>query len=1014
MGTTAEFPIHVRTDARSVASDHDAIARSLERAVGGALRAARHHLPAGGAPNVVAPTFRWVGEWSGSVAPAERQALETACRAAIRRALHPADAGEVPPQPLGDRPIERIDDSRHLGPLDAYIVDSYGGGQEVVPTQGDPPALPAIGERYTWRVAKSEKEMWDVLQMYLDKYQITDSEMAGVIALQPNGSLGMVLRPVVGGRAVKHKGIVEIQAPVRPKVTGAGKHAVVTYEPVDLNANDAYELHYKFAVADSDARIKVITEHYGPSLKAMLIEHGTKKSLAVDQADINAQIDGKVKTFATAVEKRFSTATHVFELKVGGRQYLLFANGDFSQFSGSLFRYFSSEFVVVGPPKEGEGTGGGGRGAGAPGGAGDGGGDSGEGGDGDGRAAAPPPPPELRLWRRTVGKGTCEPFFGEPSLTQLGPAAAPLQSLIARICAMLQIRDCGYAAWFSIGAAGTLEARAVDVREAAGHRIGAAQSPSDLSGPLFEFQSTASPAIQALRHLAAVVPLISELSGEINSAYLEYAKTHRWPDPDVDMITWLAEYHSALLRPMRRAVGTMFVAACRAILTDQLESSYRGICDRLDPQRFPAYAAFFRSLVVGRMSELARLTTLHTALRDEVGDGIVSDAARSVFGSWQDAHRALSDVTEGYETVPDEAAEGLVTQRGDTWVVWDGTRDWTMQELEGELAFQRKLIFDIDPLAAQIDAEQLMERFRADPKAITRSLKELLVEMRTANREIAIKVTADPDFAFTASRIRGVGGAQATVPGTSYALAGIHAEAHRQIGQFFGGDIFYAFGIQALFGGEETFSGIVTFIEWTAVITLSIICPPLGVGLGVVLAGYHLHEAHVRMDVQRALLSPELVGSRAEAEVELFASELGLALSIIPEAGTILRGVSSAGKSVVREGLIEGTTLALRATQRALLAAVEKQLAQGLERVIIREVLTDRVMDLVVTSALTPVIEAMAKEAQFQRSIDGSPAGPPQTVPPPSAGAAAPAEDIRMDLPPGGLPDAGAPDGGAP
>ena len=65
------------------------------------------------------------------------------------------------------------------------------------------------------------------------------------------------------------------------------------------------------------------------------------------------------------------------------------------------------------------------------------------------------------------------------------------------------------------------------------------------------------------------------------------------------------------------------------------------------------------------------------------------------------------------------------------------------------------------------------------------------------------------------------------------------------------------------------------------------------------------------------MLDPELIISRAEVEAELFAAELGMVLSFIPDAGPILRGGSKLASGVVQgEARVVARALGRRLARR--------------------------------------------------------------------------------------------------
>jgi hypothetical protein len=173
----------------------------------------------------------------------------------------------------------------------------------------------------------------------------------------------------------------------------------------------------------------------------------------------------------------------------------------------------------------------------------------------------------------------------------------------------------------------------------------------------------------------------------------------------------------------------------------------------------------------------------------------------------------------------------------------------------------------------------------------------------------------------------------ATVPGSRFALQGIHLQAHREIGEFFRGDRFYALGIDSLFMAAEGTEEILGFLEFTGIVLLAVLCPPLAAEVGLVLAAFHFAEAREREEIYQALIDPEVVRARAEIEAELFAAELGLALAFLPIAGELF-GELRAMIRAAQKG-IETAEAAGAAGRRAAASSAEEaalHLARVLER----------------------------------------------------------------------------------
>jgi hypothetical protein len=111
--------------------------------------------------------------------------------------------------------------------------------------------------------------------------------------------------------------------------------------------------------------------------------------------------------------------------------------------------------------------------------------------------------------------------------------------------------------------------------------------------------------------------------------------------------------------------------------------------------------------------------------------------------------------------------------------------------------------------------------------------------------------------------------------------------------------------------------------------------------------------------------------TRAEVEQELFVARLGFALSVIPEAGTILRGVSRLGGAVARQGLRAGARRAGRTLAEYLADETLRSLRRGLVVAFLREIVTDQAIEAVAQRVLEPVISAIEREATITGPVGG-------------------------------------------
>lgn len=587
----------------------------------------------------------------------------------------------------------------------------------------------------------------------------------------------------------------------------------------------------------------------------------------------------------------------------------------------------------------------------------------------------------------------CASFNGEPNLTELGPAGDELRRLIDDIAFRLQIQPCYFAANFCLTAAGALRARAAAISTyiTTSEREGFTQPVPERTGDLgpIRFRPVASPATQFLRHLAGVVP---RLHGLALFALATYRDPEHWPKVKGGWIntpaSWALHFLTEFTPGLKAAVGEIFVSGSQALLLQLLLSSRTGIETRL--AKFEQYAPIFERLMVTQLTDYAELTELRSALRRHEAAAFVHTATGSDLAAvvsvtnpataWFGAARALSGAFLASEQATSAGAKGeIVTTDGVTRIRDSHGVLWTQHELESAMVIRRGEAEGIDPLVKQIaDVPEVLERFQQNRDAIRTELRAVLTEMSANNTEMLAKTRADAWFAFRASQIS-EHIPSATVSGSSYALQGIHLRVHEELGEFFAGDAFYALGIDGLFNGELGRRELTTFGITVGITLLSVLCPPLGIAAGVAYAGVEVVRAHERARIHGALVDPELVIDRATVELELFAAYLGLALSLVPVGGALAKSAGRGGLVALRTGLRSGLRTGLRmgtaAARRDLVRRWNRMLIeaakQDLLTAFVTELVSDAVLDRVVSEAMGPLLSYVEREARITGAVGG-------------------------------------------
>jgi hypothetical protein len=181
----------------------------------------------------------------------------------------------------------------------------------------------------------------------------------------------------------------------------------------------------------------------------------------------------------------------------------------------------------------------------------------------------------------------------------------------------------------------------------------------------------------------------------------------------------------------------------------------------------------------------------------------------------------------------------------------------------------------------------------------------------------------------------------------------------------FEGDEWYAFSLNHLFSHELGRAALIEFATMAGPLVLGVICPPLGVAMNIAVSVVGYYYARQDQDIPKAILDPDLVLSREEAEMELFMKEFALALAVIPEAGSILGKSMGLFSKVATKGVVTGGKLALQQMRRKVLVAMARELKLGLPYAFAKAILTDQVMGYVIGQILNPAFEAIMQEVAF-------------------------------------------------
>ncbi len=196
-------------------------------------------------------------------------------------------------------------------------------------------------------------------------------------------------------------------------------------------------------------------------------------------------------------------------------------------------------------------------------------------------------------------------WFAEHPGDALG-GGAEMWGQIQTIAGLLEMEACPYAANFAINATKVLGGRAHGIGEAL--TLDSAEFLEDLSvGTVangeFTWRAVPSPAIQQLRALANIVPLLEQLVASIQKTLF----------PISDLIPrgyFLRDFEEA----MQSSIVWLYLYGCQISLLQLLTASRANIEARLDPVKFPAYAAMTKILLTSVASDQVELLRFRDTL----------------------------------------------------------------------------------------------------------------------------------------------------------------------------------------------------------------------------------------------------------------------------------------------------------------------------------------------------------------------------------------------------------------
>ena len=1021
MSVRVVHPLHLRIDAARLGED-DLLRAALDAALTRALAGSSHHvlaaLPDGTGIRVVPPRFDW--DAAGQVGAEDRSRLEDLVSAAVADASTTAlrragvsDGVLFRGSSTGLDVEEPVDRSRYSRGQGRYVVPAYGGSPH-----RSVPILEDDGPGFTVTSVPAER-LWTPLARDTILAAIDDALARSGGGLPATGLVGFVFLGVDGRTylvAQEPDGTLRDPFPFGPiletYVTDLGEFA---QRPVPLSPEATYRLRWEGGGADGPV---VVRRFHGARLRTAAKAVIAQLPLQSD-AEYADALQARVEPALTRMAGAADAAGCFLRLDVDGLGQLLHLSPPYPDWVVA-----GLDLVVLPLTKPGErpsgstrlgdraGDGAGhapGRGLGqaaakkeAAGGAG---GTSTEPGGfvtDPGEQTAPAGKRNFPLgspWSsRTVQ--VCAAVEGEPKLEALGPAAAPLKELMDRICTALEIQPCAYVGSFVVEAGRFVGVRAQQVASDPEQTAGRNEAPPPgVQGNLgsVHFTAAASVHVQLQRHLAATVPLIDQLA----QAYQDVLRERpgliegTWHDR---YVSWQLRFGSEYVNSLSRGVGELFAMTCGVLFGQLLRGSRRVMDDaRFNVDRT---AKVFEQRILPQLVDIAELlrwrddlksTRLNASFANS-GEGFQPEevviapevpmpAARKGGSSQRDAWAAAAGAfTTGLAPAParsDAAGTGRageVVHAGGSYRVRDHSgRLLSLDELEQSITLRRGGVESTDPLVSHLDdLPATVGRMQGGTDHVKRELIAVLARMQESSDDIMAQAAADVWYGFRASGIS-ENIPQATVPGSKYALGGIHQLAHAQLADFFRGSRYYAIGIDDVMDTELGRKGLTQAIEFIGIVALSVLCPPAGIVLGIEVAAYHLAEAYEKQSVYDALWEPTQVLSRAEVELELFGAWFGFIVSLLPAAGKALGALGKALRPLAAAA--EEAGAASRAVSAeaadAAVSAWLREVEVDLVEQFITELVKGELLNKLVEVVMTPVMEHLQRELEVTAAVGG-------------------------------------------
>jgi len=606
------------------------------------------------------------------------------------------------------------------------------------------------------------------------------------------------------------------------------------------------------------------------------------------------------------------------------------------------------------------------------------------------------------------------PFECEPPVSEFGPLGKRMQEIMDDIAITLRMQSWtwNYVGAFLISAARVIAARSVVISDRVdiGTLEDAKPAPQG-RGNVGDADViiSRSPAIQALRELAGVIPNLQYLDECADAAlgpsssYLSECGRKRFG------AAWFLHYREEFMPAAKDAIYGIFSEACKVAMIQLLSASQAGITWMLD--NFDAYFAGIEPLLLGavkRISELRRMRqhlleaeAAHTRRLLTGGPGFVESVADAVhrhttnikqrsfldelkaglaanasvgFQQWSSARTWWEgDLLDSLDKVSVEleaqrAVQGTAERQPDgSFAIRENRggvdRLWSKEELEQSIEMVTQIASSIDPLVKHMrNLESSVAAFQGGAGPAYQYTLDLVKRMRTANRDATLEAWQNRMWAFRTAKITETW-KEETIPGAGVKLGNIHSMAHKAIGDAFQGSWIYPEGLKFLFHSELGRESLGGALELFATIAAFVLYAPLGLALSAGFAAHRYEAAQSHLDLVQGLIDPDSIMSFSEAELEMFMVHFEIALLLIPEAGSLARQAVKGGRTLLREGFKRGSKeIAEKALQK-----MTKELAEALKgqllKSFVQQVVMAKALEPALQMALAPAFTVLQREA---------------------------------------------------